>query len=97
MIARFQFRPRGWLVAVMLCAAAAGCQTPGPDGPADSFGLASVRIVSGGKVIKEIDARGAPLVEATLVRKATGRPAYYRLECTANDDRRAFSAPIYVR
>lgn len=39
MIARFQFRPGGWLVAVILCSAAAGCQTPGPDGPADSFGL----------------------------------------------------------
>ena len=63
---------------------------------ADSFGLASVRLISGGKVIKEIDAKGAPLVEGALSRKATGRPAYYRLECTANDDRRAFSAPVYV-
>jgi len=63
---------------------------------ADSFGLASLRIVSGGKVIKEIYTKGAPLVEGTLTRKVGAKPAYYRLECTANDDRRAFGAPIYV-
>ena len=62
---------------------------------ADSFGLQSVRLISGGKVIKEIFAKGAPLVEGALTGKA-GRATYYRLECTANDDLRAFSAPIYV-
>ncbi|MHC4563491.1 MAG: CehA/McbA family metallohydrolase [Planctomycetota bacterium] len=64
---------------------------------ADSFGLNTVRIISDGKVMKEIHAKGDSFVEASLTRKATGHPTYYRLECTANDDRRAFSAPIYVR
>jgi len=63
---------------------------------ADSFGLNSVRLISDGKVIKEIDAKGTQLVDQTLTRKATGGRAYFRLECTANDDLRAFSAPIYV-
>jgi len=39
MSARSRLRPRGWLVAVALCAAAGGCQTPGPNDTADSFGL----------------------------------------------------------
>jgi len=64
---------------------------------ADSAGLASVRIISGGKVVKEIDAKGKPVVEGALLHKATGRAAYFRLETTAGDDRRAFSAPIYLR
>ncbi len=62
---------------------------------ADSFGLQSVRLISGGKVIKEIFAKGATLVEGTLSRKAV-KGTHYRLECTANDDRRAFGSAIYV-
>ena len=63
---------------------------------ADSFGLNSVRLISDGKVIKEVHSKGAQLVEDTLTRKAAGKRTYFRLECTANDDLRAFSAPIYV-
>ncbi|MHC4986300.1 MAG: CehA/McbA family metallohydrolase domain-containing protein, partial [Planctomycetota bacterium] len=63
---------------------------------ADSFGLNTVRLISGGEVIKEIHAKGAQLVDETLTRKATGGRTYFRLECAANDDLRAFSAPIYV-
>jgi hypothetical protein len=63
---------------------------------ADSLGLNTVRLISDGKVIKEIHAKGAQLVEETLTRKATGARTYFRLECAANDDLRAFSAPIYV-
>ena len=63
----------------------------------DSVGLAGVRIISDGKVIKEIHAKGESVVEGALTRKATGRDSYVRLECTASDDRRAFSAAIYLR
>ena len=63
---------------------------------ADSFGLNTVRLISDGKVLKEIEAKGAQLVDEALTRKATGGRTYFRLECTANDDLRAFSAPIYV-
>ena len=63
---------------------------------ADSFGLNTVRLISNGKVLNEIDAKGAKLVDETFTRKATGGRTYFRLECTANDDLRAFSAPIYV-
>jgi len=51
---------------------------------ADSFGLASVSVVSDGKVIKEIHARGESLVEGTLSRKANGKRTYFRLEATAS-------------
>ncbi len=63
---------------------------------ADSAGLAWVRIISQGKIIKEIWAKGEPLVEATLSRKARGSAAYFRVECAAVDDRRAFATPIYI-
>ena len=63
---------------------------------ADSIGLASVRIVSGGKVIKEYLPEGEALLEASLARKVGARKSYYRLECRAVDDRRAFSTPIFI-
>ena len=63
---------------------------------ADSAGIAWVRIVSQGRVIKEWDAKGKTLLTGTLARKASARPTYYRLESAATDDRRAFSSPIYV-
>ena len=63
---------------------------------ADAYGLAWVRIVSGGKTIKEFRIRGDKVFEGQLVRKAGARRAYYRLETVADDDRRAFSSPIYV-
>ena len=63
---------------------------------ADAAGVASVRLVSQGKVVREIRAHGEPLVEADVTRKAGTRPAYFRIESTATDDRRAFSTPIYT-
>jgi len=63
---------------------------------ADSFGLNTVRLISGGKVLKELHAKGAQVVDEPLPRKAASGRTYFRLECTANDDLRAFSAPIYV-
>ena len=63
---------------------------------ADAAGLASVRIVSGGRVVNELRANGKAVVELDVARKVGRKPTYYRLESTARDDRRAFSTPIYV-
>lgn len=62
----------------------------------DAGGIASVRIISQGRVVKEVHAKGKTVVESTWTRKVGARPVYYRLESTASDDRRAFSTPIYV-
>lgn len=64
---------------------------------ADAAGLASVRIVSQAKVVKEIHVQGRTLVQGALTRNVGAHPVYYRLESIAVDDRRAFSTPIYVR
>lgn len=63
---------------------------------ADAGGIDSIRIISRGRIIKDICAGNRKLVEGKLSVKAGGRPAYYRLETTAHDNRRAFSTPIYV-
>ena len=64
---------------------------------ADAAGIASVRIVSRGTVARAFAPAGEPLFETTWQRKAASRPASFRLETTALDDRRAFSTPIYIR
>jgi len=63
---------------------------------ADSAGIASVRVISQGKVVKEIRAGGETVVDGRLTRKAGAQATSYRLESTAADDRRAFSTPIYL-
>jgi len=63
---------------------------------ADAKGIASVRLVSGGKVVREFQAGGDAVCDGGLTRKVGARPQYYRLESTAADDRRAFSTPIYI-
>jgi hypothetical protein len=63
---------------------------------ADSSGLTSIRIVSRGRVVREIPARGARVVSGELQRVVGKTPAYFRVECTASDQRRAFSSPIFV-
>lgn len=63
---------------------------------ADADGIASIRIVSQGRVVKEWRVKDDTLVEGCHTVKARGKPAYYRLECTSSDDRRAFSTPVYV-
>ena len=63
---------------------------------ADAAGIASVRILSQGGVVKEWPVKGRPLIEHEWTTRARGGAAYYRLESTASDDRRAFSTPIYV-
>ena len=63
---------------------------------ADAAGIASIRIISQGRILKDICAGNRKVIEGNLTRKAPGRPVYYRLETTSRDDRRAFSTPIYI-
>ena len=63
---------------------------------ADSYGLTWVRVVSAGRVMKEYRLHEDRLFDMEFERKAAARPEYFRLETVADDDRRAFSAPIYV-
>lgn len=63
---------------------------------ADAGGIASVRLVSQGKVIKELSGGGQTVLEGSVKLRAGARRTYYRLESTASDDLRAFSTPIYV-
>ena len=64
---------------------------------ADVAGIASVRIVSGGKIIKEIQAKSKTFLTGQITRKTGAKSTYYRLESTACDNRRAFSTPIYIK
>ena len=63
---------------------------------ADSYGLATIRIIKDGKVFDEIDAGGKQKFRTTINDTFNGGKSYYRLECFARDDRRAYSNPIYV-
>lgn len=63
---------------------------------ADSAGIASWRIISGGRVIASKNCLGESLVEGAISRKAAARPTYYRLEITSVDDLRSFSSPVYI-
>jgi len=63
---------------------------------ADSRGLHSVRMVSDGKVVREIMGKGVRGISGVLERAVRAGPSYFRLECTAADQRRAFSSPIFV-
>ena len=63
---------------------------------ADSVGLHSVRIVSDGKVVREITAKDEPKITGVLDSEVRAEPSYFRVECTATDQRRAFSSPIFV-
>jgi hypothetical protein len=63
---------------------------------ADAYGLAWARIISNGRVIKEWRIREDETFQAKLTRRAPARRTHVRLEIVAADDRRAFSAPIYI-
>jgi len=63
---------------------------------ADAGGIASIRIISQGRVLKNIRGESLKVIEGRLTQRAPVSPAYYRLETTASDERRAFSTPIYI-
>jgi hypothetical protein len=64
---------------------------------ADSAGLAWVRVIAGGKVVKESLDYGKQVIRGTHTVAMRGDSGYVRVECAAIDDRRAFSNPIYLR
>ncbi len=64
---------------------------------AAAAGVAWVRVMSGGKVIKEVWPKHEPLVDLSLERKAARKDSYFRIETADANGRRAFSTPIYIR
>lgn len=62
---------------------------------ADAAGLAWVRVVSQGKVVRDYALRGTKIFEESLACRAL-KAGYYRIESAAIDNRRAFSTPIYI-
>ncbi len=62
---------------------------------ADSAGLQCVRLVSAGRALKTLYPRDKTLACGEWSVRSKGR-AYFRLEVRAVDNRRAFSAPVYV-
>jgi len=64
---------------------------------ADAYGLNWARVIVNGGVIRRFEYRGAPhAAEEITVRTGSG-PGYVRVECAANDDRRACTNPIYLK
>ncbi|MDO9575849.1 MAG: CehA/McbA family metallohydrolase [bacterium] len=61
----------------------------------DSAGLNSVTLVKDGEIVKKIKAEDAPRVTGVYEHTVKER-SYFRLECVANDQRRAFSSPLYI-
>jgi len=63
----------------------------------DSLGLHSVRLIKNGKIIKNIKAKDVPMILDSYQYTVEQKSSYFRLECTASDQRRAFSSPIYIK
>ena len=63
----------------------------------DSVGLQLVRIVAGGKPVKEFHPTGDTVVKGSYGVKFKGGHSYIRVECLARDGRRAYTNPIYIR
>ncbi|MCK4401900.1 CehA/McbA family metallohydrolase [bacterium] len=63
----------------------------------DSLGLHSVRLIKNGEVIKNIKAKDVPMILDSYQYTVEQKSSYFRLECTAIDQRRAFSSPIYIK
>lgn len=63
---------------------------------ADSAGLHSVRLIKDGQAVREIMAKDASKIAGTYKHVVKKQRSYFRLECIASDQRRAFSSPLYV-
>jgi len=63
----------------------------------DSLGLHSVRLIKDGKIIKNIKAKDVSMTQDSYQYTVEQKNSYFRLECTASDQRRAFSSPIYIK
>ncbi len=64
---------------------------------ATAAGVAWVRVISNGKVIKEVWPKHEQAVDIAVDRKAASKASYFRIETADANGRRAFSTPIYVR
>ncbi len=63
---------------------------------ADSFGIRCINLIDGGNQIHSFHLSGSTLFEDSYMILAGRNQSYYRVEVIAEDDRRAFSAPIYT-
>ena len=62
---------------------------------ADGYGLSRARIIQDGKVIRRFEYRGKKHAREAIAISPRKSGSYVRVECAANDDRRAYSNPIY--
>jgi len=62
---------------------------------ADAYGLKWLRVVRDGRVVREFPLRGRCRARVEHTVTATASSRYVRAECAAEDDRRAYSNPIY--
>ncbi len=62
----------------------------------DSAGLHSVRLIRDGKIVRNLPAHDVARMAGVHDYTTTAKRTYFRLECTASDQRRAFSSPIYI-
>ena len=64
---------------------------------ADSYGLNWVRVVQDGRMQREIRLRGKERMDESVDLALPSGDSYVRVECAANDDKRAYANPIYFR
>jgi len=63
---------------------------------ADHFGLRRVRLIADGIPLESWELDDAPLFEEEFRIGNSGGDRYFRMEAVSRDDRRAFSAPLYL-
>ena len=64
---------------------------------ADSRGLQWVRVVQGGRAVREFRCKGDVRFDRTFEVKLPRGDSYVRAECASVDDRRAYANPVYFR
>ena len=63
---------------------------------ADSYGLGWARVIVDGREAKRFEYGGSPYAREEVSLRMPKSSRYLRVECAANDDRRAYANPIYV-
>ena len=63
---------------------------------ADAAGIRCLNLIEDGGIVQSFHLNGELTFDDSYMVMAGKNPAYYRLEVIADDDRRAFSAPIYT-
>ena len=64
---------------------------------ADSFGLREVTLIRNGKPVERWDAGGETVASHVFSDNNVSDAVYYRMECRAMDNRRAYTNPVYIR